>query len=203
MLDNCNLTIQSSAGAAVLVPYRPEHVAQYHAWMADPSLQELTESEPLSLQEECDMQRSWRDDPDKCTFIVLDPSLPDSAGTGSHGGAMAGDVNLYFNDHEDRGTAEIEVMVAEPASRGKRVAQEALWMVMAYAVSRLGVSGGGRGGCGRQRRHHWGMHAHQYQYYYCYYCYYYYYYYYHGIIIVSVLFLWHLLWYWYYFFAQN
>ena len=56
----------------VLVPYRPQHVAQYHRWMADPCLQHMTGSEPLSLEEEVDMQREWADDGDKCTFIVLE-----------------------------------------------------------------------------------------------------------------------------------
>jgi len=56
---------------AVLVPYRRQHVGTYHGWMQDERLLEATASERLSLQEEYDMQRSWRDDPDKCTFIVL------------------------------------------------------------------------------------------------------------------------------------
>jgi len=55
----------------VLVPYRPEHVTKYHEWMLDPHLLFMTASEPLSIQEEMDMQQSWRDDPNKCTFIVL------------------------------------------------------------------------------------------------------------------------------------
>ena len=54
----------------ILVPYRPEHVPKYHEWMKDPHLLEATGSEPLSYEEECEMQESWRDDDSKCTFIV-------------------------------------------------------------------------------------------------------------------------------------
>mmetsp|Transcript_22067 Transcript_22067/g.63270 ORF Transcript_22067/g.63270 Transcript_22067/m.63270 type:complete len:303 (-) Transcript_22067:435-1343(-) len=56
----------------VLVPYRPEHVPRYHAWMQDPHLLHMTGSEPMSMDEEMEMQKEWRDDDAKCTFIVLD-----------------------------------------------------------------------------------------------------------------------------------
>jgi hypothetical protein len=52
----------------------------------------------------------------------------------------AGDVNFFFNDHEDRSTAEIEIMIAEPSSRRKGIASEALQLFMAYGVSALGVT---------------------------------------------------------------
>lgn len=51
-----------------LVPYRPEHVERYHEWMKDSYLQETTESEPLTLEEEYAMQRSWAEDEDKCVL---------------------------------------------------------------------------------------------------------------------------------------
>ena len=50
---------------------------------------------------------------------------------------MAGDVNLYWNDYEEAGTAEIEVMVAERRSRRKGAAEEALRLLQAYAAAHL------------------------------------------------------------------
>jgi RimJ/RimL family protein N-acetyltransferase len=52
---------------------------------------------------------------------------------------MAGDVNLYWNDPECSNTAEIEVMVAEAASRRRGVAAEALRLLMAWAILNTGV----------------------------------------------------------------
>ena len=48
---------------AVLVPYLREHVPRYHEWMQDPPLLEATASEPLSLDQEFDVHRSWTLDP--------------------------------------------------------------------------------------------------------------------------------------------
>jgi hypothetical protein len=48
----------------VLVPYRKAHVPAYHEWMKSAQLQELTASEPLSLEEEFEMQQKWATDDD-------------------------------------------------------------------------------------------------------------------------------------------
>lgn len=45
---------------------------------------------------------------------------------------MAGDVNLFFNDFEDPGVCEVEVMVAEERWRRRGLAQEAVLMMMRY-----------------------------------------------------------------------
>merc|ERR1711959_556424 len=95
MRANANLVIECDK--IILVPYLEAHVLKYHAWMQRPDLLELTASEPLTLKEEYAMQKSWREDDDKCTFIVLDRSRPSDDGLSEHGGAMVGDVNLYFN----------------------------------------------------------------------------------------------------------
>ncbi|KAF9163112.1 N-acetyltransferase 9 [Actinomortierella ambigua] len=58
--------------------------------MQSPELLELTASEPLTLEEEYEMQRSWHVDEN----------------------TMVGDVNLFYNDHDDPQSAEIEIMIA-------------------------------------------------------------------------------------------
>ena len=55
----------------ILVPYRPHHIIRYHEWMKSPFLLDMTGSEPLSIEEEIKMQESWKNDDEKCTFIVL------------------------------------------------------------------------------------------------------------------------------------
>uniref|UniRef100_A0A8C7X8Z8 N-acetyltransferase 9 n=1 Tax=Oryzias sinensis TaxID=183150 RepID=A0A8C7X8Z8_9TELE len=95
----------------LLVPYNAEHVPRYHEWMKSPELQQLTASEPLTLEQEYDMQRSWREDDDKCTFIILDtqkwadPSVDEET-------CMLGDVNIFLTDSTDPSLAELEVMIA-------------------------------------------------------------------------------------------
>ncbi|KAJ5610494.1 hypothetical protein N7510_007213 [Penicillium lagena] len=71
MLLNANTALSTTK--ALLVPYSPRHVPRYHEWMQDEEIQEATASEPLTLDEEYAMQRSWRLDPDKLTFIICRP----------------------------------------------------------------------------------------------------------------------------------
>lgn len=51
----------------------------------------MTASEPLTLDEEYEMQKSWQEDPDKLTFILIHPDFisPDPRGTISgYGGCI-------------------------------------------------------------------------------------------------------------------
>uniref|UniRef100_A0A8C7XAT8 Alpha/beta-tubulin-N-acetyltransferase 9 n=1 Tax=Oryzias sinensis TaxID=183150 RepID=A0A8C7XAT8_9TELE len=122
----------------LLVPYNAEHVPRYHEWMKSPELQQLTASEPLTLEQEYDMQRSWREDDDKCTFIILDtqkwadPSVDEET-------CMLGDVNIFLTDSTDPSLAELEVMIAEESYRGKGIGKEVTLMMMRYGVKKLGI----------------------------------------------------------------
>ncbi|KDO24546.1 hypothetical protein SPRG_10361 [Saprolegnia parasitica CBS 223.65] len=120
-----------------LVPYSAWHVAKYHEWMKDPWLLEMTASEPLSLPEEQEMQVTWREDPTKATFIVHAHGHDDARDEDE--ASMAGDVNLFFNDDEDPANCEIDIMIAEASKRGLGLGKEAVLLMMAYAVDKMGV----------------------------------------------------------------
>ena len=113
-----------------LTPYALSHVPTYNTWMQDPWLQKMTASEPLTLAEELNMQRAWSEDPDKCTFIILDTAS----------GAMVGDVNLFFESDSKCRAAEIEVMIAEAEFRRRGFAEESLRMMMAFAAHVFGTA---------------------------------------------------------------
>lgn len=130
-----NIDTIISGEKVVLCPYCREHVDTYHKWMKDPYILEMTASEPLSFQEECEMQQSWAEDPKKCTFIV---SAKDSFADNAFA-AMIGDVNLFLNDRDDPSIAEIEVMIAEEKYRGQGCAKEALLLMMHFGVTKLGI----------------------------------------------------------------
>ncbi|XP_072882774.1 alpha/beta-tubulin-N-acetyltransferase 9 isoform X2 [Hemitrygon akajei] len=123
---------------AVLVPYNARHVPRYHQWMKSEELLKLTASESLTLEQEYQMQRSWQEDDDKCTFIVLD-KLRWMSGLYTEEDCMVGDVNLFLTDPEDPTMAEIEIMIAEPNFRGKGFGKEVTLMMMYYGVTKLGI----------------------------------------------------------------
>lgn len=100
------LTVTSviSTSKLVLVPYLRHHVPKYHEWMQDPDIQIATASDPLTLEEEYEMQESWRQDADKLTFIAC-TSFPTLSSVSElerqEVDAMVGDVNLFLSTCDD------------------------------------------------------------------------------------------------------
>ena len=142
MIDNWELCLKGDK--TLLVPYRRHHVEKYHGWMQDEYLLENTCSERLTLEEEYQMQESWKDDPKKCTFIIL-ASVQDQDTTGietqeQEMKRMAGDVNMFWNDYEDDSCVEIEVMIADASRRRHGLAEEAVTLMMKYGVQSLKVT---------------------------------------------------------------
>ncbi|KAH8360228.1 hypothetical protein KR093_011435 [Drosophila rubida] len=124
----------------VLVPYEARHVPKYHEWMSCPILRNLTASDELTLSEEYEMQRSWREDNDKLTFIVLSAEI--YAKTNDEIAAMVGDTNLFLHyDEEDKQyVAEAEIMIATTEARGKGFGREAMLLMLKYAQVQLDVT---------------------------------------------------------------
>lgn len=107
--------LSSPCGCTVLAPYESEHVSEYNALMKDPQLQELTGSEPLSLEEEHEMLCTWQSDPDKLCLLIFSAQE-----------AFVGDVNAFFREEDGVYVAEVSVMIARPSERQKGHASRAL-----------------------------------------------------------------------------
>jgi RimJ/RimL family protein N-acetyltransferase len=135
--------------------------------MKDPIVLELTASEPLSFEEEIEMQQSWRDDPKKCTFIVLsaDQCLLDDqdddtecvVSAPQNLDAMVGDVNLFLSDmdddeddeenpanknnypQEERVQAEIDIMIADKSFQRQGLGRAATCSMLLYGATKLGI----------------------------------------------------------------
>ncbi|PUU78072.1 GNAT domain-containing protein [Tuber borchii] len=140
----------------LLVPYEPHHVPTYHSWMEDEDLRTATASDRLTLLEEHAMQKSWREDGDKLTFIAcLPPSSSSSiakavrAGKDDASECMLGDVNLFLypspehNEAEGKVVAEVEVMIARREFHGMGLGREIVRLFLWYLFWGGGVGPGG------------------------------------------------------------
>jgi len=104
--------------------------------MQDPYILQMTASEPLSLKEEVSMMYDWYEDVGKLTFIITDRTTRNET---SDLAGMAGDINIFFNDMDDKNTVEIDVMVAEHKHRRKGLASQAVLTMMRVVREHLGV----------------------------------------------------------------
>ena len=149
-------TLAIGTSKVLLVPYCAHHVPTYHTWIQDPDLQSATASEPLILDEEYSMQRRWRADHDKLTFITCLPLLDSQqnsevirAGEYDSADQMIGDVNLFLFQDEDTDNktsvvensnsstiliGEIELMIARKDLHHQGYGQNTLITFMHYVL---------------------------------------------------------------------
>jgi len=114
--------------------------------MKDPDIRIATASEPLSLEDEYGMQRSWRTDKDKLTFIscqshgsssiVGDPSQQTR---GEETNSMIGDVNLFVRTNEEESgdvslVGEIELMIGDKSNTRRGLGRAALLVFLAFVI---------------------------------------------------------------------
>lgn len=64
-------SVSLEGAKVILVPYMKEHVPKYHQWMQDPALLQATGSEPLTLDQEYQMQLTWTQDPNSDFSLSL------------------------------------------------------------------------------------------------------------------------------------
>jgi len=115
----------------VLVPSTSDHVEKYHQWMTDPKLLKDTGTNPLTLEEVYDMEKGWREDADKLTFIILANGESEIAPL-----PMVGDANLFLKGKpgDEDFEAEVGIMIAEEAYQRRGFAQEALRLMLTYTT---------------------------------------------------------------------
>ncbi|KFM07817.1 N-acetyltransferase 9, partial [Aptenodytes forsteri] len=136
MKINQNTVLQGQR--VTLVPYTSAHVPRYHEWMQSEELQRLTASEPLSLEQEYEMQRSWQDDADSedlKRFLRV-------------GGSDVTYSSFFFSLPHHGCSALISILCwsgsrslpKKPSYRGRGFGKEATLMMMSYGVRNLGIT---------------------------------------------------------------
>lgn len=110
--------------------------------MESEELRELTASERLTLDQEFAMQKSWREDNDKLTFLILDKRKFEESKDEIE--SLVGDTNIFiYKEEDDEGQSlkvgEAEIMIAAKDDRGKGFGYEAMVQMLRYGIDCVGL----------------------------------------------------------------
>lgn len=109
------------------MPYQPQHVDTYFAWLSDAHISEMTATEAVEHALEVACQEEFSRSANKFTKLIQVKAS----------GRLVGDFQIFYEP--EGGLAEINTMIAEAECRKMGYAGEALDLGMAYAVQLLGV----------------------------------------------------------------
>ena len=114
-----------------LIPYLKDHVRMYNNWLNDPYIQKMTQTEPISLDDEYKSQMEWKNDPNRYIFIIKEKIT----------GYLAGDINIFIQYNENNvKCGELSVMIANKNCQRKGLAKETLKMIMKWAQTNLKIN---------------------------------------------------------------
>ena len=138
----------------LFAPYLKSFIPTYHLWMQDPDTLFLTGSEPLTLEEELENQKSWLTDPKKCTFIICEKKNKETENLKIFEKLNSetffekncendwkelikpiGDVNLFFHDYIDENEAEIDIMIGDKEARGNGYSKDGVKIMMEFGFA--------------------------------------------------------------------
>ncbi|ORX77376.1 hypothetical protein BCR32DRAFT_295662 [Anaeromyces robustus] len=134
LVDHNNNNTIIKGNRICLIPYKKKHVEMYHKWLQSEEMLELTASEPLSIEEEYNMQKKWETENDKSIFLIMAKDFNKNIDDVAKGGII-GDINLFYQaDDEDGDVAEIDIMIAEKECQRKGYGLEAVALMLKYGI---------------------------------------------------------------------
>jgi RimJ/RimL family protein N-acetyltransferase len=113
----------------ILRPLEKEDLPHLHRWFNDPETRALIgETAPSSAASVAQYIERVQNDPARAAFIAVEKTT----------GQPIGETGLLRIFHPWR-TADLSIIIGEPAARGRGLGRETIWLVMDYAFGALAL----------------------------------------------------------------